>query len=150
MNADIQKTLWQALAAIVPAALVLVGQLAARGGVPRAIKRLDQLTTVWQCLPDASPAKRDVLVAINSHAAKLVAKERRPLNPTNVALTVVFAGILGYAAYWLGVWAISTGAWFAWAVFVVVGAGGLIFVAGAIGTLRDPKKDPVKKSDGGT
>ncbi|WP_308464704.1 hypothetical protein [Rathayibacter soli] len=57
-----------------------------------------------------------------------------------MALTVILGGALGYGCYWLGVWALTTQWWLAWTVFIVGILLTLTVIAGATGTLRDPKR----------
>lgn len=131
------------LSAVVPSILGLLGLVASTDRQPRDVKRLVALTEARKNLDSTSPGAGavDQLIATLANSISDREAKRQPLNPTNVGLTIVVSAGGGLGSYFLLLWALSAGqiAWLAWILFVVVALFTLLFIAGGIGTFRNPR-----------
>jgi hypothetical protein len=139
------------LSAIVPPLVGLITQIAARERQPRDLHRLTALAAVRKDLPSGSASASSVDELIITLAAGMTAREkdRRPLNPTNVGLTLVLSAAGGFGSYLLVVWALSGSSltWLAWSLFAVVLLFTLLLMAAGIGTFRNPPTEKAQKTN---
>jgi hypothetical protein len=128
------------LAAVIPAGLSLVGTIVGRDRQPREFKNLLALSAASKDLTPESPEKLavgELIVTLANDIARRT-RDRKPLNPTNVGLTIALSASGGVGSYLLYLWAIGGGGALAWTLFGVVALITLLLGAGGIGTIRNP------------
>jgi hypothetical protein len=124
--------------AITAGVFTLIGQIVTAERRPKAYKRLLLLAEIWEKIPPESAARETIEQIIDATSKSL--QVRKPLNPTNLALTVLLGGGLAYGTYWAWIWAVAADgiSIFQWSVFVIALVATVLLVAGGVGTLRNP------------
>ncbi|MEO7124016.1 MAG: hypothetical protein ABI400_13050 [Lacisediminihabitans sp.] len=89
--------MWGLFSAIAAGLLAIAGQIASAERHPRAFKQLAALVEMWQKMPKGSDAEITMARIVNQRANSIESRlpTRPPLNPTNVALTILLSGGLG-------------------------------------------------------
>lgn len=130
------------LSAVVPPLIGLIGLFVSADRQPRDTKRIVALAEAMKNLDPKSHSGGavDGLITAIASSATQREKGRRPVNPTNVGLTIAFSAMGGIGSYLLFLWAMSADslAGLAWTLFAIVAALTLLLVAGGLGTWRNP------------
>ena len=130
------------IAAAVGGLLTLMSAIGTSNRAPKGYRKLVLQADLLSKLPEGTEARRSLQQLLDDQIGALASREKSlaPLNPTNVTLTVILGGGLSYGCYLLWLWANSAEVlgWLAWTVFVIALLITVLFIGGAIGTIRNP------------
>jgi hypothetical protein len=135
------KTVIALLSAFLPPLIGLIGIAISRDRQPRAYKQLTVLSEVFAKLPTDSEVRSNVGELIAAITLNTLERERsrKPLNPTNVTLTVLFSAGTGYGSFLLFEWAATAGSPWPWVLLALGLTITVLFIGGSVGTIRNPR-----------